>query len=128
MSQTHAVVWMNHTDAHILHFTSEDVQNKLAQGEPHRHLHHKRGAPDPARALEDQAYFKKIAESLTDATEIVIAGPANAKTAFVKHLNEHAHHLRAKIVAIETVAHPSDAELLEYARRHFRAAASIGAH
>jgi stalled ribosome rescue protein Dom34 len=120
MSQTHAVVWMDHADAHILHFTPEDVHNKLVHGEPHRHTHHKRGAPDPARAVEDQAYYEKIADALADASEVVIAGPANAKTAFVAHLNERSHHLRSKIIAIETVAHPSDGELLDYARKHFR--------
>ena len=34
--------------------------------------------------------------------------PANAKTEFVKYLDTHAHDLRAKVVAVETVDHPSD--------------------
>lgn len=121
MSQpSHAVVWMDHAEAHILHYTSEDVQNKLA-GQPLQRRHHKRGQPDPTRAPLDQAYFNDIARSLADATEILVAGPASAKSAFVKHLNEHSHDLRRKIVAIETVDHPSNAQLLDYARKHFRA-------
>lgn len=120
MSQpSHAIVWLDHAEAHILHFTVEDVQDKFA-GEPHRRLHHKRGGIDSARAAHDQAYFGTIAESLTDAKEILVAGPATAKTAFVRHLNERAHPLRARIVAIETVNHPRDGELLDYARKHFR--------
>jgi len=121
MSQPyHAVVWMDHAEAHILHFTSEHVQNRLAD-QPHRRLHHRRDGPDPARAAEDRVYFRKIAGSLANAKEILVAGPATAKTAFVNHLNEHAHGVRAKIVAIETVDHPSDGQLLDYARKHFRA-------
>lgn len=116
---SHTVVWLNHAEAHILHFTSEDVQNKFA-GQPQRRLHHKRAGNDTVRAAEDQAYFSKVAESLADAKEILVAGPATAKTAFVNHLNEHAHGLRARIVAVETVNHPSDGELLDYARKHFR--------
>lgn len=119
MSHYHAVVWLDHAEAHILHYTSEDVQNKLA-GKPHRRLHHKHGAPDPARAVEDRVYYGQIAGSLTDADEILVAGPANAKTAFINHLNEHAQNLRGKVVAIETVDHPSDGQLLDYARKHFR--------
>ena len=119
MSQSsHAVVWLDHAEAHILHFTVEDVQNKFA-GDPQRRLHHKRGRSDAVRAAEDRAYFGTIAESLTDAKEILVAGPATAKTAFVNHLNEHAHELRAKVIAVETVNHHSDGELLDYARKHF---------
>ena len=114
----HAVVWMDHAEAHILHYTSEHVHNKLAD-QPHRRLHHKRGGSDAARAAEDRAYFVKIAGSLSNAKEILVAGPAAAKSAFIDHLNDHAHDVRARVVAIETVDHPSDGQLLEYARKHF---------
>jgi stalled ribosome rescue protein Dom34 len=114
----HAVVWMDHAEAHILHYSSEHVQKKLAD-QPQRRLHHKRGGTDAARAEEDRAYYVKIAGSLTNAREILVTGPAAAKTAFVRHLNDHAHEVRARIVAIETVDHPSNAQLLEYARKHF---------
>jgi stalled ribosome rescue protein Dom34 len=116
---------MDHAEAHILHYTSEDVQNKLA-GQPQQQGHHRRAQPDPARANGDQAYFKEIAGSLADAKEILVAGPASAKSAFVRHLNEHAHDLRKKIVAIETVDHPSNVQLLDYARKHFRSDAGMG--
>ena len=126
MSQTsHAVVWMDHAEAHILHYTSEDVQNKL-KGHPQHRLHHKRTKPDPSRAAEDEAYFKRIAGSLADAREILVTGPTTAKTAFIKHLNEHAHDLRAKVVAVETVDHPDNVQLLDYARKHFRSGAGMG--
>ena len=126
MSHYHAAVWLDHAEAHILHFTSEDVQNKLAHGKAHRRLHHKRAAPDPARLAEDRAYYGRIADSLMDAKEILVTGPADAKTAFVKHLNEHARGLGAKVIAIESVDHPSDGQLLEYARKHFRADDRVG--
>ncbi|MES1264258.1 MAG: translational machinery protein [Variovorax sp.] len=126
MSQSsHAVVWMDHAEAHILHYTSEDVQNRL-RGKPLQRRHHKRAQPDPTRAPMDQAYFTEIAGSLADATEILVTGPANAKSAFVRHLNEHSHDVRKKIVAIETVDHPSNVQLLDYARKHFRSRAGMG--
>lgn len=118
----HAVVWMDHAEAHILHYTSEHVHNQLA-GQPHRRLHHKRTLPDPERAAEDRAFFTRITGSLTDAREIFIAGPTGAKQAFVRHLNDHAHELRAKVVGIETIDHPSNVQLLEYARKHFSSTA-----
>jgi len=121
MSHFHAVVWLDHVEAHVLHFTHEDVQNKLVHGKPHRHLHTKRNAQASGHAPEDPAFFAKIAEALGDAQEILVVGPANAKTEFVKHLDAHAPALRKKVVAVETVDHPSDGQLLAYARQHFRA-------
>jgi stalled ribosome rescue protein Dom34 len=125
MPNYHAAVWLNHAEAHILHFTSEDVQNKLASGKPYERLQQKRAAPDRPRLAEDQAYYGKIVESLTDAEEILVTGPASATGAFVKYLNEKARELRAKVIAIENVDQPSDGELLEYARKHFRAGDSM---
>jgi stalled ribosome rescue protein Dom34 len=121
MSHYHAVVWLDHVEAHVQHFTREDVQNKLVQGKPHRHLHTKRNAQASGHAAEDPAYFKKIAEALGDAHEILVVGPANAKTEFVKYLGVHAPELKKKVVAVETVDHPSDGQVLALARKHFRA-------
>ena len=121
MSHFHAVVWLDHVEAHVLHFTREAVESQLVQGKPHRQLHHKSGAQASGNAAEDQGYFHKIAETLKDAQEILVVGPANAKTEFVKHLNAHDHELGKKVVAVETVDHPSDGQLLAYARKHFRA-------
>jgi stalled ribosome rescue protein Dom34 len=121
MQPSHAVVWLDHAEAHILHFTSEDVRNKFA-GEPYRRLQHRRDKDGRPRAPADQAYYDTIAGSLVEAEEILVAGPATATAAFVRHLNEHAHDVRARVVAIENVDRPSDGQLLDYARRHFRAA------
>jgi len=121
MSHFHAVVWIDHVEAHVMHFTKEDVEKKLVQGQPHRHLHTKRGAQASGHAAEDPAFFRQTAEALTGAEEILVVGPANAKTEFVKYLDKHAHDLRKKIVAVETVDHPSDGQVLAFARKHFRA-------
>jgi len=80
MSHYHAVVWLDHVEAHVQHFTREAVENKLVQGKPHRHLHTKRNAQASGHAAEDPEFFKKIAEALGDAHEILVVGPANAKT------------------------------------------------
>ena len=121
MSHFHAVVWLDHAEAHVQHFTREDVEQKLVHGKPHRHLHTKKNAQASGHAAEDQAYFHTIAEALKGAEEVLVVGPANAKTEFVKHLNAHDPDLGKKVVAVETVDHPSDGQVLAYARKHFRA-------
>ena len=121
MNHFHAAVWIDHVEAHVLIFTREEVEKKLVSGKPHRHLHHKKNAQASGHEPEDQRYFHKVAEALADAEEILVVGPANAKTEFVKHLQSHDKALAKKVVAVETVDHPSDGQLLAYARKHFRA-------
>ena len=121
MPHYHAVAWLDHSEAHVLHFTPEDVENKLVHGKPHQHLHHKSGSQASGHAAEDPAFFRKIAEALAGAQEILLVGPASAKTAFFKYLDDHAPDLHEKVVAVETVDHPSYGQLLDYARKHFRA-------
>ena len=46
-------------------------------------------------------------------------GPGSAKTEFAHHLDRRHPQLAAHVVAVETVDHPSDHELLDFARRTF---------
>ena len=70
---------------------------------------------------EDQGYLHAVAESVADAGEVLITGPANAKTELVKHIHHHDPHLFTNIVGIETVDHPSDGQLIAFARTYFKA-------
>jgi uncharacterized protein YbcI len=45
----------------------------------------------------------------------------NAKTELVKHIHNHDPKLMNVIVGVETVDHPSDAQLVAYARKYFNA-------
>lgn len=55
-----------------------------------------------------------------DAEVLLVTGPANEKTELVKHIRQHVPGLMQKIVAVETVDHPSDRQLVDHARRHFK--------
>jgi hypothetical protein len=51
----------------------------------------------------------------------VVVGPAQAKLQLVKHIHAHEVALVPKLIGVETVDHPSDAQLVAYARKYFRA-------
>lgn len=121
MSRFHAVAWLDHREAHVLHFTKDAAERTLVRGE-RSHLHHKRGAIGAGNAPEDHAYFEAVAAALRGAEEILVAGPAEAKHEFVKHLQRHDAPLAKKVVGVETLDHPSEGELLAFARRYFIAA------
>jgi hypothetical protein len=88
---------------------------------PTRHIHHKAHSIGSGHAAEDHAYLQVAADSIADAGAILIAGPANAKTELVKHIHHHSPKLMSAIVGVETVDHPSDAQLVAYARKYFKA-------
>ena len=119
----HAVVWIDHHEARVFHFGPTEVdQLVLHPHNPTRHIHHKANSIGSGNAAEDQAFFQAVAESLADAGAVLITGPANAKTELVKHIHRHDPKLMNAIAAVETVDHPSDAALVAYARKYFKAA------
>jgi stalled ribosome rescue protein Dom34 len=119
----HAVVWMDHQEAHVLHFSREGAENIVVHAHPkHRQTHHRKGATGDGKAPEDREYFDRVAASLAGAAEILIVGPAQAGHEFAKYLDKHARDLAGKVMAVEAADHPSDGELLKLARRYFTGA------
>lgn len=116
----HAVVWIDHREARVFHFNADDVEaTTIHPDKPKHHLHHKHGSIGSGHAKEDQEYFHKVAEAISDAGAILITGPANAKTELVKHIEKHDPKLRPRIAAVETLDHPTSGEIVAHARKYF---------
>lgn len=123
MSHYHAVVWIDHKEAHVMHISPDDVETSVVRpAKPHNHLHNKSGSAGGGRAPEDKHFYHEVIEALKGAKEILIVGPANAKLNLVKHIHSHDQQFSDKVVGVETVDHPSDAQLIAYARKYFNAA------
>jgi len=122
MSHYHALVWIDHSEAHVMHISPDDVENSIVQpSKPHHKLHSRVGTLGSGRAPEDQDYYHSVVEALKGAQEILVVGPAQAKLQLIKHIHAHAPALISKIVGIETVDHPTDGQLVVYARKYFLA-------
>ena len=128
MSHYHAIVWIDHAEAHVMHISPEDVESSVLRPKTaHKKLHHKRGmdkggAVGSGRAPEDQHFYHSVVEALSGATEILIVGPANAKLNLVKHIHSHDAAMSDKVIGVESIDHPTDAQLVAYARKYFVAA------
>ena len=121
MEHTHAVVWIDHHEAHIIHFDLVDADAAtLKPSKPHRHLHHKRGSTGAGHEQPDNEYLDAVAKSLADAGEILIAGPAGAKLELKDRLDVKHADIARRVAGVETVDHPSEGELLKFARAFFR--------
>lgn len=120
MSHYHAVIWMDHREARVFEFNAEDVEATTVHPDnPARHLHHKAGSMGPGHAPEDLKYFDAIADAVADAGEILVVGPGQAKTHFKTHIDGGHHPVKERIVGVETVDHPSDGQIVAFARKYF---------
>jgi hypothetical protein len=60
-----------------------------------------------------------------ESKEILIVGPGSAKLDLMKHATKHDHSIAEKVVGIETVDHPTDGQLLAYAKKYFAKADAL---
>lgn len=120
MSMPHVVIWMDHREAHIIEFAlDEHLEHKVRQHGGPRSLHHHAGAIGSGHAKEDHAYFDEIVAALGDTREILITGPATAKTAFKADLDSRHKSVAERVVGVETLDHPTDKQLLAFAKKYF---------
>jgi stalled ribosome rescue protein Dom34 len=118
----HAVIWIDHREARIFHLSTTDVDRLVLHPDhPTKHIHHKANSIGSGHAQEDQNYFQAVMEAISGSGAVLVTGPANAKTELIKHIHQRGPQIMKKVVGIETVDHPSDAQLVAYARKYFEA-------
>jgi hypothetical protein len=123
MTFFHAVVWLDHSRARVIHFDhdhSKTIEIHHHSREPH--LAYRRWALGSGHALEDQHYYHSIAEALDGPEDILVVGPADAKLELIKHIHHHAHDLVDHLVGVETVDNLAESQVLEFARQYFSGA------
>lgn len=112
MTTFHAVVWMDHSQAHVLMFDKEHVE---AQRVKARQQH----TPKHGHVGADKDFFKAIAVSLEGVSEVLLTGPANAKIEFRDWCKHNAHAVDKAVVDVVNTDHPSDPQLVAMARQYF---------
>lgn len=136
MSTFHAVVWLDHTEAHIAMFDREHVEAQRIKSRSHHkptggHVgshqgRHGRGdsasgshSPEGGHASSDETFYHEVAVALTGVHEILLTGPAQAKDEFRAHCKRHDKAVDKAIVGVQTCDHPSDAQVVALARQFF---------
>ncbi len=120
-SHFHAVIWIDHHQARVFHFNiNEEDQEKFHPHNASVHLHHKANTTGSGHETMEPAFMKETISAVSAAGEILVIGPGNAKTEFITYIEKHDPKLRAKILGIETVDHPSDGQIVAYARKFFK--------
>jgi hypothetical protein len=122
MTHNHAIVWMDSKEAHVFRFNATDVEHeRIKAHNPFRQVHHKAGVIGAGHMALDHAFFGDIVEALAGTTEWLLVGPSGAKNDLLAHVDQHAPQVRRTLVGVHAMDHPTDGELLDHARRAFKA-------
>ncbi|HEV2358473.1 MAG TPA: translational machinery protein [bacterium] len=126
---THAVVWIDHNEARVFHVQPETpghvqpepVDETTILSPQHLIHRHPKGRGEAKEHPEDATrFFHEVARSVDSVDTVLVVGPASAKLEFLKYLQGHDEKLHAKVAGIETVDHPTDREIVAYARKYFK--------
>lgn len=112
MSTFHAVVWMDHQEAHVVMFDREHVEAQRIRSRSHHKHQGKTG--------DASAFYADVAKALVGAREVLLTGPGQARNEFRDWCALHQKAIAGSIVDSIASDHPSDAQLVAQAKQYFK--------
>ena len=112
MRTFHAVVWMDHQEAHVVMFDREHVEAQRIRSRSH-HKHQ-------GKAGDTAAFYAEVAQALTGTHEVLVSGPGSARNEFRDWCTRHQKDIAAVVVDSVASDHPSDAQLVALAKQYFK--------
>jgi stalled ribosome rescue protein Dom34 len=112
------VVWMDSAHAKIFHVKEGAVT--VSKALRHEHDHHTADKND-SKHKDSPRFFQDVADHLKVTSDsVLLVGPGVAKNHFVTYLEgHHQKELAHRIVGTEAMDHPTDAQIVAYARKYF---------
>src|SRR5580698_2968797 len=116
-----AAVWMDHHEARIFRTVAGRFDESTVVAHDKRLHPHPTGPKGDHNHPDDaHRFFREVAHALISADSVLVVGPSTAKREFFAYLHEHERALEPKVAHIETVDHPTDAQVVALAKRYFR--------
>jgi hypothetical protein len=116
----HAVVWIDHHEARVIHFNAETTEEeRVHPADPPKHLHVKAGSASGTHITDEPRFYRDVVDALADTHEILVTGPSTATAEFLRYAHKHAPALIKRIAGIETLDRLTDNQLLAEGRRFF---------
>jgi stalled ribosome rescue protein Dom34 len=119
MSTFHAVVWMDHQEAHVVMFDREHIEAQRIQSRSH-HKHQ-------GKAGDTAAFYAEVAKAITGTHEVLVTGPGSARNEFRGWCTSYQKGIAATVVDSISSDHPSDAQLVAMAKQYFKQFDAMGA-
>lgn len=116
----HVAVWIDHREARVFHVDAARVDEHTLRAPAHHiHRHPKGGTADHAHPDDLHDLFEAVTQAIHGAERVLIVGPSTAKLQLLRWVREHDPRLESRIAGVESVDHPTDAQLVAYAKRYF---------
>lgn len=112
MPTFHAVIWIDHTEAHAVMFDREHMEAQRIKSRSH-HKHH-------GKSDDYSSYFAEVAQAVQGSHEVLLAGPGLARNQFRDWCTTHQAAIAATIVDSIAADHPTDPQLVAMARQYFK--------
>ncbi len=117
----HVAVWIDHKEAHVFHIHADTIDSETLRAPQHLHHRHPKGSEGGKEHPDDaKRFFHEVVRSLEGSEAVLLLGPSTAKLELLRYIEKHDHSLGPKIVGIETVDHPTDGQLVAYAKAYFK--------
>ena len=113
MTKFHAVVHIDHQSAQVLQFDAEHVEASKVKASSRHTAQHGSGV------RTEHEYYAQVCEALEGIAEILVVGPNTGLADFHHYVSKHRPETARRIVGYETTDHPSEAQLVAYARKYF---------
>ena len=112
MATFHAIVWLDHSEAHVLMFDREHLEAQRVKSRSRHKPQNKAGDIAP--------FFDDIAKALEGTHEVLLTGPGLARNQFREWCQAHRPQTATLIVDSIPADHPSDAQLVALAKQYFK--------
>lgn len=113
MTLFHAVVWIDHQKAQVLQFDAEHVEATKVKA----HTHHT--AQHGSTVRTEHEFFGEVCAALDGIAEVLVTGPRKGIDDFRHYAEKHRAETAKRVVGYEVVDHPTDAQLIAFARKYF---------
>lgn len=120
MEKHQRVVWIDHHEARIFGVDDAFFDAAIVHAPRHVARHPKPATHEHEHPEDMHRFLRDVTSTLEGAAQVLIVGPSTAKLELLRHLGKEARATEAKVVGVETVDHPSDGQLVAYAKRYFR--------
>jgi stalled ribosome rescue protein Dom34 len=127
MNQSRVAVWIDHKEARVVRLDSDGHLATTIKAPP-KNIHHKHpnGPEGPKDHPNDaQRFYEEVAKSLGHTNALLIVGPGTAKLEFLQHVRSHDPSIDPHGITVQTVDHPTDGQLVAFAKKHFEEPARV---
>lgn len=119
-------IWMDHSMANLMEFTTDPIQTKTIHSDTSQHgkssdfgknenlMHNK-------EQHQQSSFYKKLAEAIKNYEHVLLFGPTNAKTELLNTLKTDSHFTKTKIDVKQTdkmTENQQHAFIKEYFTKH----------